>query len=112
MKQLRRGNIELKKTFGNNTSFEVIKWYDNVYFEKENEYPIVSDGMRSKTIESKSFVSESLFKLKQTCYVIASIENGIVNFVGDRFIDLDKKEIFDFVFLLRSGIKKSLKYKK
>ena len=109
---MRKLNLELRKTYGKNRMFEIVKWCDNIYFGKESEYPFIENGMRRKTEISKSHVSESLFKLKETCYVIAFIENGLIDFVGDRFSELDKeKEIFNFVWLLRKGISKSIRYK-
>ena len=109
---MRKPNLEIRKTYGENRMFEIVKLYDNPYFGKENDYPFVENGMRRKTEISKSRVSESLFKSKELCYVIAFIENGIVDFVGDRFSELDKeKEIFDFVWLLRKAISKSIRYK-
>lgn len=109
---MRKGNLELRKLIGINANFEIVKWYENDYFGKEDEYPILENGMRRTSIVSNFYISDSLFKTKERCYVVAFIENGIVEFIGDRFSELDKEnEIFDFVWLLRKAISKSLRYK-
>ena len=103
---MRKGNIELKKIRAN--YFEVLHVIPNSYYQMEEDFPIVENGMRRKTEHSNYFVSESLFVNPESKYVVAHIDNGVVNFTGDRFMELGD-DISNFVFCLRSGIKKSQK---
>lgn len=109
---MRRNNLELRKTFGdNNKRFEIIKWQENPYYQKESEYIKEDDFYYKEEICSFS-IHKSCFEDPESCYVVSFIENGIVDFVGDRVIELESiQEFKDYFFLLRSGISKSTRYK-
>lgn len=78
---MRIRKLELKKCRGNNRRFEIVKWQFN---EKEQE---------------------------EFCFVIYFIENGIIDFVGNRPLELDTvQEYKDSLFLLRKSIKKSIRH--
>jgi hypothetical protein len=78
---MRVRNLELRKCIGKNKRFEIIKWQ---FYEKEN---------------------------KEFCYVIYFVENGIIDFIGNRPLELENiQEYKDSLFLLRKSIKKSIKY--
>lgn len=109
---MKRNNLELRKCQGENTRFEIVKWVDNDLFGKECEYPILQNGMRYKTNRPQRGFSEGLFTIKQLCYTIVLIEKGIPDFIGDRLYELENKEEFiDFIWLLRSAVKKSIRWK-
>jgi len=56
-------------------------------------------------------ICESCFAEKETQYIICFIENGVPEFVGNRPFELKTvQEHKNFLFLLRSGIKKSIRY--
>lgn len=110
---MRRGNLELRKYNGKNRLFEIIKWYENPHYGHIDEYEKSRDGFYVKVDGDTNYqVHESCFKNPESCYMIASIKDGIPDFVGDRCFELDSlREVLDFLWLLRSGIKKSLRWK-
>ena len=106
---MRRNNIELRKSVGNNKCFNIVKYEPNIYYQKECDY--VKDGEYYK-ISDNHRIHENCFITPEFHYVIALIEEGIVEFIGDRAIELESmQEMTDFLFILRSGIKKSINYK-
>ncbi len=106
---MRRNNIELQKPVGESKIFTIIKHQPNSLYGRENDY--VKDG--EWYVGEFCRYHENCFTKPESHYVIAFIENGIVDFVGDRAIELElMQEMIDFLFLLRSGIKKSKNYKK
>lgn len=106
---MRRNNIELQKPIGNNKCFSIVKYEPNYYYNNEKNY--VKDGEWYK-ISDNHRIHENCFINPESRYVIAFIEDGIVDFVGDRAIELESmQEMVDFLFILRSGIKKSINYK-
>ena len=107
---MRKNNLELRKSFGHNKRFEIVKWQENHYYQKESEYIKVGDFYKKENYSYS--INESCFENPETCYVISFIENGIVDFVGNRVIELETiQEFIDYFFLLRSGINKSIRYK-
>ncbi len=104
---MKKNNLELRIE-GN--IFTIVKWQPNSLYQKEHEY----DKVGSYYISKDNFfrVHEGCFLHTETCCVISTIENGIVKFVGNRPIELETiQEMRDYLFVMRSGIKKSLRYK-
>lgn len=94
-------------------TFEIVKWKNNNLFGREDEFEKVGNSYVSKNPNGYScYYHESCFENKETCYVIAFIEKGIVEFIGNRAIELNNiQEYKDFLFLLRKGVSKSLRWK-
>lgn len=108
---MRRNNLELRKVHNREKMFEIVKWYPNTYYGKESDYDFDGEWYKPKGSRGHS-ISPSCFANPESCYVIVFIEDGLVDFIGDRAIELETmEEMKDFLFLLRKGIKKSLKYK-
>lgn len=73
---MRVRNLELRKCVGENNKFEIVKWQ---FDEAQN---------------------------KNSCFVIYFIENGIIDFIGNRPLELHNvQEYKDSLFLLRKAIK-------
>ena len=106
---MRKNKIELRKNYEKNGLFEVVKWYDNPNFNRQNEY--IQDGDFYHNGNNLK-IHISCFLIPESCHVISYIENGISEFVGDRLSELETfQELNDFIFLLRKGIKKSIRWK-
>lgn len=106
----RKNNIELVKVEGNNKNFQIICWQKNQYYGNESSFEKDGDYYQANFWDFR--IHKSCFENPESCYVICFIKDGIVEFVGDRPIELETiEEMRDFLFLLRSGISKSLRYK-
>ena len=104
---MRKNNIELRKSTDNDGMFEIIKWYTNPYHKNKELYEKI--GMYY-TNENNTYIHQDCFINSELCYVLSFINAGIVRFIGNRAIDLNNiNEYKDYLFLLRAGIKKSIK---
>lgn len=109
---MRLNNLELRKLIGNNKKFEIICWFPNSYYGKIDEYQKTGDSMYYRPENPNSFVHEDCFKNKEFCYVVSFIDNGIPEFIANNPMELNgEQEYKDFLWLLRKGISKSLRYK-
>jgi len=102
--KIRINNIEFRKYRATKTEevfYEITKWQNNDYYGKEEEYRAdgyVDDGDYLR----KDFtnISKSLFKLPETCYMIASVhkysEGWYLKSVGERLLELTPEEWNDF----------------
>jgi hypothetical protein len=97
-------NIEFRKYEATKTDekfYEIIKWQNNDYYGKEEEYR-VNGYLDDDNYLRKDFtnISKSLFKLPETCYMIASVhknsEGWYLKSVGERLLELTPEEWNDF----------------
>lgn len=107
----RIGRIGLNKTKGCNDLFEIVIYYPNTYYGRKDDFYQLKNGMFKHKTEPIYSTDESFFEMEDLSYVAVFMRKGIPEFVGDRFKDLDDSELSDFIWLLRSGINKSLRWK-
>ena len=120
-KIMRLNDIELRMSRyapNSNPRFEIVRWEVNNLYGKECDYEKIGEYSYRKKFDTDLkyhynwYYDNSCFQNKETCYSIAIIENGIVNFIGNRAIDLNNEQAYkDFLFLLRKGVSKSIKWK-
>lgn len=93
-------STETKEVF-----YEIIKWTENTSFGKEQHFideGYTDEGDFLRTPSGGCLVAKSLFKLKETCYAIASLHlnrkepDVKLKSVGSRLLDLTKEEQKDF----------------
>jgi hypothetical protein len=114
--KIRINNIEFRKTTNTNvkkTSYQIVKYQNNPYYNKEQEYLnrgyietsdgyYLTDGIRS--------ISKLIFNTEETCYVIAFIERDSESWylktIGNRLLELNNDELNDFMQVYRNGNKK------
>jgi len=108
MKKVRINNIECRKytsTKTDNIHYEIIKWYDNKYYNKRDEMlskewkeTFGGEGITSGIYS----IDNSCFINKESCYTIASLYLDIkepdvyLKSVGSRLLDLNEEEINSF----------------
>lgn len=113
MKNKRINDIEIRKTSnGNRTEsfYEIIKWEPNPYYQKENEYQLNADGEFYYQVENiHCKIHKNCFINPETCYVLAWVKDGNVEFIGNRPFELDKKEFKTFIKIAKSACKKLYK---
>lgn len=113
--KVRIGNIECRPVSTNPTDYEIVKWEECPYYQKENEYVQngweLSDGFYRK---NNSNIDVSFFSLPETCYVVAWLrvkrESIKLESVGRRILDLNKEEVEDFMEVYRIADEKINKY--
>lgn len=102
--KIRINNLEFREytsTKKDKPLYEIVKWYPNIYFGKEEDYK------KEGYIDTKDFlqkgginISKLAFTLPQTCIVIAFIEKGSEDWglksVGERLLELTPEEWEDF----------------
>lgn len=123
IKPKRIGNLMFKKATYLGKEPEFPSWciglfYPNPDYGKENEYKKDGDYY-IRYIEGIIPIKyhKSCFKHKESCYSIASFirdDNGYYefSFIGDRPLNLDKKELKDFWELVKYGYKELNKLNK
>ena len=105
--KIRINNIEIREytsTKKDKPFYEIIKWYPNIYFGKEEEY--IKDGyvdngdsLKKEKPQMGHSISKNAFTLPESCYVIAFIEKGSdwqLRSVGERLLELTPEEWNDF----------------
>ena len=107
MIKIRINNIECRKYKSTKTKeihYEIIKWYENKYFNKRDK--MLSKDFKETfsgdgTTNGSYTIDNSCFKNKESCYTIASLylnyrEPDIyLKSVGSRLLDLSKEERLD-----------------
>ena len=113
IKEIRKGYISLRKIGDHSTSrFEIVKYEFNKYYGTAHEYCYDFAGEFYSKPDDRLRIHKSCFEHKEHCYIIAFINKGLVEFIGDRAIDLDSEQDYkNFLWLLRSGINKSIRFK-
>lgn len=103
----RKGNVEICETGCGSSRLQILMYTTNHYYGNENNY--IKNG---EWYELSSYrnckVHEDCFKSPQIKYVVAFIENGVVEFVGNRALKLEYENLLNFTYMLRYGIKKSI----
>ena len=99
---MRIGNIELRCV---NETWEIVRWYPNLYYQRENEFIKVDDERYRYKDKDNFYVHKSCFKNPEACYVIAFIEGSEdepdIRAIGIRPWMLDEKDEQDFKQLLK-----------
>lgn len=87
----------------NYSQYELIKFEENIYYNKEQEY--INDGYEisfggDNLFKNNKQISRSLFELKETCFVIGFFKPNYnepeavkINIYADRFSDLSPTEL-------------------
>ena len=115
IEKYRINDIEFRatKSFVDNTVYyyEIVKWYDNPWYKKENDFEKRGDRYVHK--EYNFFgVEEKTFRIKECCYTLAIFRNRDgemepdLTTVGDRVAKLEDNEIMDFFTIMRYGFDK------
>lgn len=103
MINIRIGNIELRTV---DKQQEIVAWYENTYYGKENEYKYNPEtGMYDAG--EHCHISPECFKHKQNCYVIATVgwnrahDEFNLRTVGLRPWNLEEKDEKNFREILK-----------
>lgn len=111
MKNIRIDNIEFRKTSYENSPYEFVKWEPNQYYNKESS--LLKEGYEDTGYSFKRSnisINYSCFENPETCYVVAwfkrDSEGWFIESVGDRLLDLNKKELKNFFEIYRIANKK------
>lgn len=113
---MRINNIEFRKYKGKPLLYEIIKWYNNEYFGKEQE--LLKQGYietNEHFIKDHLHIHKSCFIAPEHCYVIAFLrvnkrEPDInLESVGGRILELNEQELQDFLTIYRKANKKLTK---
>jgi hypothetical protein len=103
--KVRINNIECRLT---QTRYEIIKWFPNEYYNAEQK--LIEEGYEKVEFGNGDWnlkkdyhsINSSCFKNPESCYVIAWLKYDEDEYctelesVGDRILNLDKKERDDF----------------
>jgi hypothetical protein len=99
---IRINNIEFKKyisTKRDKSLYEIVKWYPNIHFGKEEEYKKDGyvDSFGGEFLRKDGHeIHKSFFISPESCYVIAFIEKGKESWelrsVGERLLGLTPEE--------------------
>lgn len=114
IQKLRIGNIEFRKATYLGTevefpSYEIVFYYDNPRYGRENEF--IKEGdyyIKKNPYEIKCH--KSCFEHKECCYSLAFFNRDTegyyeLTFIGNRPLKLNKKELDDFMKVIRYGDK-------
>ena len=105
--KIRINNIEIREytsTKKDKPLYEIIKWYPNIYFGKEeyikDGYVNNGDSLKKEKLHLDHSISKNAFTLPESCYGIAFIEKGSEDWqlrsVGERLLELTPEEWNDF----------------
>jgi hypothetical protein len=110
---IRINNIEFKKyisTKRDKSLYEIVKWYPNIHFGKEEEYKKDGyvDSFGGEFLRKDGHeIHKSFFINPESCYVIAFIEKGKESWelrsVGERVVTLAPEELEDFNEVYKIG---------
>ena len=88
--------------------YNVVKYEENPYYGKENDYHFIGEYATSK-IDSSIRIHESCFHNKETKYTLATVDLSKEDYdiveCGDRVISLSDNELLLYRNILQSGIK-------
>jgi hypothetical protein len=113
--KIRINNLEFRKYSSTNKKslYEIIKWENNPYFGKEQEYRengYVDSFLGDFLKKDGHSIQKTFFTYPESCYVIAFIEKGSESWelrsVGERLLDLTDEEWDDFHQIYKLGQKK------
>ena len=91
-------------------SWHIDFFYPNPYYGKESDYDKDGDFYIKPNTEIPVRIHKDCFKYKESCYAVAAFErdsNGYyeLKFIGDRPLNLKKKDFEDFMKLVKFGYK-------
>jgi hypothetical protein len=114
--KIRINNLEFKRytsTKKDKPLYEIVQWYPNIYFGKEQEY---RDNGYTDNFEGWGLtkngsiitIDKSFFTTNpELCFVIAFIEKGSEDWelrsVGERLLELTPEEWEDFYLIFKLG---------
>lgn len=115
IKAQRVGNLMFRKAtyLGKEPEFpfwNIDVFYPNAYYGKEGNYDKDGDFYVKPNAEIPVRIHKDCFKHKESCYVVASFERDSegyyeLKFIGDRPLNLKKKDFEDFMKLVKFGYK-------
>ena len=76
-------------------SYDIVKWYSNLYYGKENEYIKLNHEFYCYPKNTGCRIHKDLFKSKELCIVLATFRYDYqeecynLEFIGDRPLQLD-----------------------
>ena len=110
--KIRINNLEFREcsSLFKDNLYEIIKWYPNNYFGKEEELRKegYTDNFEGWGITKDNHtISKAFFNSPESCYVIAFIEKGKESWelrsVGERMLELTPEEQQDFFTVYTLG---------
>ena len=112
--RIRINNIEFRKCKSINKEplYEIIKWQENIYFNKEQEYRDVGykDTPLLESLHKDGHsISKSFFTIPETCFVLSWIKINkrepdiYLESIGSRLLDITKEEKDDFWKVYKEG---------
>ena len=113
MKKIRIDDIECRQTIYKPKEYEIVKWYENERYGKEQQ--LVEEGYVKEVYKDGSWglkkdnhtINESCFKHPESCYVIAWLKPNYgepdvdMETVGSRVLDLEADELDLFMQVYR-----------
>lgn len=93
---MRKNDIELREN-------EIVKWFPNHFYGQELQYEKIGDYYMDKDY---MFIDKSMFEKTELCYALVFFNNGIPEFVDDRPLELDPKDVYDFLHVLKYALTK------
>mgnify|MGYP003443375293 CR=1 FL=1 len=107
--KIRINDLEFRKcsSFFKDNLHEIIKWYPNNYFGKEEELGYIDNFEGWGITKDNHTISKAFFNSPESCYVIAFIEKGKESWelrsVGERMLELTPEEQQDFFTVYTLG---------
>lgn len=99
---MRIGNIELRCV---NETWEIVQWYPNYFYQRENEFIKVDDEHYRYKDNDNCYVHKDCFRNPESCCVIAFVERSEdepdILSVGIRPWQLNEKDEQDFKQILK-----------
>lgn len=110
MAKNRINNIECRKIKSVHYSHEIVCWFPNNYYGKEEDYNLSFGGEFYQPKGTTGVnISKGCFKNPETYYVVAWLiktKEGIdLQTVGDRVLDLSEQELQDFFKVYKKAVR-------
>jgi hypothetical protein len=107
MAKNRINNIEIRKCSTGNL-WEIVMWYPNDYFGREEDYEWDYDHYKCKV--TNKTIDFSFFEYPENCFVISFLRKNkegdfVLDGVGSRILDLNEQELKDFMTVYKNKAK-------
>lgn len=98
----RIGNIEYR----DKNNKEIVYWYPNPYYGRENDYNWTDDGQFAYKEDIRCRVHKSCFENNESCYVLAFVRENKddepdIQSVGSRVVRLDENDLRDYIEVVK-----------